>query len=133
MRLEVAKDLVRARCWGICEGCGTYGAVIEIHHRLARGAGGVSRAAGEAANDPTNLLALCATRCHPATEHADTWRECEGKGWRIRRALTVPADVPALIYTVNGYGWWYLTPDGGYRFADTGTDYRIPIFGDPES
>jgi hypothetical protein len=35
-----------------------------------------------------------------------------------RRAGVDPYDVPAKIHTVNGYGWWYLTEDGGYLWAD---------------
>jgi hypothetical protein len=40
-------------------------------------------------------------------------------GWVIeRRAGVDPREVPAKIHTVNGYGWWHLTEEGGYRWAD---------------
>jgi len=116
MRLDLAKDIVRARCFGRCEGCGTYGDV-EVHHRKARGMGGVSRREAESANDPRNLLALC-RQCHAATEHADTWRECETKGWRVEHGQRTPFEVPCLIYTVQGFGWWELDEHGGYHWLD---------------
>lgn len=125
MKLDVAQDMVRARCWGRCEGCGLFDS-IQVHHRLARGMGGLrSRAAEEAGNGVRNLLALC-WRDHAATEHADTWRECEGKGWRFRHGLDVdPLVTPALIHTVNGYGWWLLTETGGYAWADLPNEHRF--------
>src|ERR1700750_2937468 len=99
MRLDLAQDLVRARCNHQCEGCGQYGAV-QVHHRLARGMGGVNRAAAEQANDVRNLLALCPP-CHEKTELADTWRECERRGWRLRHGQD-PFTTPALIHTTQG-------------------------------
>jgi hypothetical protein len=124
MKLDVAQDMVRARCYGRCEGCGTYGGV-QVHHRLARGSGGVRRAAAEAANDVRNLLALD-LHCHESTERAETWRECEGKGWRLRHGTGAdPFEVPVLIYTVQGYGWWFLTETGGYRWADLPIEHRF--------
>ena len=125
MRLEVAQDLVRARCYGRCEGCGTFGSV-QVHHRLARGMGGLrSRSAEEAGNDVRNLLALCLA-CHASTEHADSWRECEAMGWRFRHGIDAdPLFTPALIWTTQGYDWWYLTATGGFRFADLPTEYRF--------
>lgn len=84
-----------------------------------------SRAAEEAGNDPRNLLAL-SPGCHDETEHADTWRECEAKGWRFRHGIDVdPLTTPALLHTVQGYGWWYLTETGGYRWADLPDEYRF--------
>jgi hypothetical protein len=116
MKLEAAQALVRARCWGRCEGCGRFG-VVQVHHRLARGMGGVSGPAGVLANDPRNLLALCPA-CHDETEHSSTWTECERKGWRFRHGADVdPLTAPALIHTVQGHGWWLLTEDGGYRWV----------------
>jgi len=46
--------------------------------------------------------------------------ECIALGWVIeRRAGADPREIPAKIHTVNGYGWWHLTEDGGYQWADT--------------
>lgn len=123
MRLALAQDLVRARCIGRCEGCGTFGPV-QVHHRCARGVGGVHRAAEDHSNDPRNLLALCAS-CHAKTEHHSTWRECEELGWRVEHGLRDPWDVPALIYTPQGRHWWYLTGDGGFRFCDEPDTFRL--------
>jgi hypothetical protein len=86
--------------------------------------GGVHRSAAVVANHPTNELALCAT-CHSFTEDAERWQDCVSTGLRIPHFVTDPADVPALIHTVNGYGWWRLTQDGGYLWADLPNDYRI--------
>lgn len=121
MRLDLAQDLVRARCYGACEGCGAYGAV-QVHHRQARGMGGVSRAAAELASDVRNLLALCPS-CHERTERAETWAETESLGWRVPHWAD-PFETPALLYTVNGHGWWYLY-ETGYRRADLDVNYRI--------
>lgn len=115
MSFEAAKALAQARSWGFCEGCGMSGA-LDPHHRMTRGSGGVHGAAEAASNDVRNLLMLCRP-CHDSTLAAAA--ECIGVGWVIeRRAGVDPRDVPALIYTVNGRGWWYLTEDGGYRWAD---------------
>jgi hypothetical protein len=125
MKLEVAAALVIARSHHLCEGCGRF-SLLDAHHRLARGMGGVSRAAAERANDPRNFLALCRHPCHESTEAAATWRECELKGWRFRHGLDAdPLETPALIHTVNGFGWWFLTEAGGYRWADLPYDYRL--------
>lgn len=85
--------------------------------------GGVSRAAAERSNSPSNLLALCVT-CHNKTEDASTWTECIGLGWRLIGDVE-PGEVPALIHTVQGYGWWHLDGQGGYRWADLEHEYRI--------
>lgn len=115
MKFEIAKALAQARSYGACEGCGASGA-LDAHHRMTRGSGGVHGAASDASNDPRNLLMLCRV-CHDRTL-ADAG-PCIARGWVIeRRAGVNPHDVPAKIYTVNGYGWWYLTEDGGYRWAD---------------
>lgn len=85
--------------------------------------GGVFGAAARASNDVRNLLALCRS-CHDATEHAGTWAECVSKGWRCQTG-TDPLVTPALLYTVNGHGWWYLTHEAGFRWCEWTSDYRI--------
>lgn len=83
---------------------------------MTRGSGGVHGAAHGVSNDPRNLLMLCRL-CHDRTLHAAA--ECIPIGWVIeRRAGVDPRDVPAKIYTVNGYGWWRLLADGGYEWDD---------------
>jgi hypothetical protein len=123
MNLDIARALTKARSFGLCEGCGAFEPACEAHHRDARGMGGVFRAAQLHANDPRNLLALCGT-CHRATEHADTWQECIGKGWRVPAGVD-SWETPALLHTVNGYGWWLLTGDGGYVWQDLAVDFRL--------
>ena len=125
MSFEVAKALASARSYGLCEGCRIPGH-LDPHHRMTRGSGGVHGAADGVSNDVRNLLMLCRI-CHDSTL-ADA-PGCIAIGWVIeRRAGVDPRDVPALIHTVNGYGWWYLTENGGYRWADDlnlQPDYRI--------
>jgi len=117
MSFEIAKALARARCWGCCEGCGTSGA-LDAHHRMTRGSGGVHGAASDISNDVRNLLMLCRS-CHDQTLTDVGAANCITLGRVIeRRAGVDPREVPAYIYTVNGKGWWYLTEDGGYRWAD---------------
>lgn len=128
--LAKSAALARARSWGHCEGCGlAIRGRLDPHHRQARQAGGVHRAAAVVANDVRNLLALCRV-CHDLTEHADSWSETEGKGWRIPKWVgSHPGDVPALLYTVNGHGWYYLTEDGGYRWVDRELTWRLDFTG----
>lgn len=115
MRLEVTAALARARSWGRCEGCGSSDG-LDVHHRMARGSGGVHRAAADVANDVRSLLVLCRTRCHALT--LDQPAEAIERGWVVeRRAGVDPRFVPALIHTPQGYGWWYLLEDGGYAWA----------------
>jgi hypothetical protein len=112
---EVAKALASARSYGLCEGCGIPGH-LDPHHRMTRGSGGVHGLAAHIANDVRNLLMLCRP-CHDRTL-ADA-APCIELGWVIERRSGVdPREVPAYIYTVNGKGWWYLTEDGCYRWAD---------------
>lgn len=115
MSFEAAKALAQARSYGFCEGCGIPGR-LDPHHRMTRGSGGVHGVAADVSNDVRNLLMLCRP-CHDHTLADAEW--CMKIGWVIeRRAGVDPRGVPAHIYTVNGRGWWYLTEDGGYRWAD---------------
>jgi len=115
MTFEAAKALAQARSYGACEGCRAFTA-LDPHHRMTRGSGGVHRAASDVSNDPRNLLMLCRS-CHDRT--LNDAGPCIEIGWVIeRRAGVDPREVPAKIHTVNGYGWWYLTEEGGYRWAD---------------
>jgi hypothetical protein len=125
MDWETSKRLVLARSWGMCEGCGKFGKHLDPHHRQARGAGGVHGAAAEVANDVRNLLALCRPGCHDDTENANTWDLSEGLGWRIPHFVEDPLVIPALIHTVNGYAWWFLTDTNGYRWADSRPTRRL--------
>lgn len=120
MDWDRAKRLVMLRAYGptgMCEGCGKWGNPLDPHHRQARGAGGVHGAAAGTANDVRNILALCRS-CHDETEHAETWDLTQGIGWRIPKFVPEPAAIPALLHTVNGYGWHFLTHDVGYLWMD---------------
>jgi hypothetical protein len=115
VKFEVAKTLAQARSFGMCEGCRAFTA-LDPHHRMTRGSGGVHGVASDVSNDSRNLLMLCRS-CHDRT--LDDAGACMAIGWVIeRRAGVDPREVPAKIHTVNGYGWWYLTEDGGYQWAD---------------
>jgi hypothetical protein len=112
---EVSRALAQARSFGRCEGCGIF-APLDPHHRMTRGSGGVHGDAAEASNDIRNLLMLCRP-CHDCT--LNDAPGCIKLGWVIeRRSGDDPLETPALIHTVNGYGWWHLTKDGGYRWDD---------------
>lgn len=127
--LERSRAIVLARASGMCEGCmvsATAGTGLDVHHRQARGSGGVHGAAADIANDPRNLLALCRADCHARTEDGDEWAACLAVGWRVRHAHQGDARrVPALLHTVNGTGWWLLTRDGGYVRVDWPAEYRL--------
>jgi hypothetical protein len=124
VEFEQAKLLVRQRSYGMCECCGRWGQQLDVHHRQARQAGGVSGVAAEIANDVRNLLACCRS-CHDETEHAQTWMLTEAIGWRIPKWVTDPLNVPALLHTVNGYSWWKLTQDNGYQWIDWEVSRRL--------
>ncbi len=133
---EAAKARAQARVWGQCEGCGAHGGHLDAHHRQTRGAGGTHGAAAAVSNDVRNLLMLCRP-CHDRT--LSNAYACIEIGWVIeRRAGVDPRGVPAKIHTVNGYGWWYLTEEGGYRWADElnlyegyALNYTVPRCQDP--
>jgi hypothetical protein len=112
---ETAKQLVKARAHGHCEGCGYPG--LDVHHRQPRGMGGVHGQAVAAAHHVTNLLLLCRL-CHD-------WTEAQPADARVFGFLvahpTVPATVSAKLWTVNGKGWWFLTDDAGYRWDSDAT------------
>lgn len=112
---EQAKALAQARSFSICEGCGLPGH-LDPHHRQTRGSGGVHGAAEKVSNDVRNILMLCRP-CHDRT--LSDAPACIELGWVVERRSGVdPHGVPARIHTVNGRGWWYLTEDGGYLWAD---------------
>jgi hypothetical protein len=115
MKFEIAKAVASARAHHLCEGCRAFTA-LDPHHRMTRGIGGVHRIASDVSNDPRNLIMLC-RGCHDRT--LTDAAACIKIGWVIeRRAGVDPRDVPAKIHTVNGYGWWYLTEEGSYEWAD---------------
>lgn len=119
---EVAKALAQARSFGLCEGCRLPGK-LDPHHRMTRGSGGVHGVAATASNDVRNLLMLCRP-CHDLTLRDAG--SCIATGWVIeRRSGANPGEVPALINTVNGRGWWYLLADGSYQWADLAENARI--------
>lgn len=116
MSFEVAKAIASARAFSICEGCRAF-TTLDAHHRVTRGSGGVHGVAAGVSNSPQNLLMLC-RGCHDRTLNAAA--ECIEIGWVIERRSGVdPREVPAKIHTVNGHGWWFLTEEGGYIWADT--------------
>jgi hypothetical protein len=126
MDLDQARTLTLSRAQTRCEGCGAWGLALDVHHRQARGAGGVHGAAADASNDPRNMLALCRSVCHPWTEDAEGWDDCLATGWRVRHAYQGDARaVPALLHTVNGHGWWLLTVDAGYVWVDWPVTRRL--------
>jgi hypothetical protein len=95
--------------------------------------GGTFREAQAIVNSPANMLALDPA-CHQLTEDAATWRDCLAKGWRVSHwGVDLPAAVPALIHTVQGYGWWWLLESGGYRWANQADEYRLAIEESEES
>lgn len=115
MNFEQGKALAQARSGGQCEGCGIPGR-LDPHHRMTRGSGGVHGAAAAVSHDPRNLLMLCRI-CHDRT--LSDAAACMAIGWVVeRRAGVDPREVPALLHTANGRGWWHLTDDAGYRWAD---------------
>lgn len=112
---ETAKALAHARSFGLCEGCRAFTA-LDPHHRMTRGSGGVHGAAAGASNNVRNILMLCRV-CHDRT--LTDAAACMAVGWVVeRRAGVDPREIPVKIHTVNGYGWWYLTEEGGYAWAD---------------
>jgi len=112
---EIAKATASARAMSLCEGCRAY-THLDAHHRMTRGSGGVHGLAASIANDVRNLLMLCRP-CHDRT--LSDAAPCIELGWVIERRSGVdPREVPAYIFTVNGKGWWFLTENGGYRWAD---------------
>lgn len=105
------RTLVLARCAGACERCGMAPAA-EIHHRNARGMGGVHGPAAHAANSASNALALCSP-CHRYVEaHPSDAYMC---GWKIRDSG--PLDTPVLLCTRYGTGWFQLSPAGDYLYV----------------
>ena len=124
MRLEQARAIVKARSYERCEGCGS-AEPCDVHHRITRGVGGVRGTAYGTSNDPANMLHLCRAVCHALT--LDQPAEAIGRGWVIeRRSGRLAASTPALLYTVNGFGWWMPLSDGGYLCCDWEHEYRIP-------
>lgn len=111
--LDSARRLVLARAHGRCEGCGLE-LTLEVHHRQPRGMGGVSRLGAAVSNAVPNLLALGRV-CHDLTEAEPT--ACRDLGWLVPHPID-SWTVPALLRTVNGYGWYRLELDATYTWVD---------------
>lgn len=113
MSFERAKQLLWARTYGLCEGCGA-ACARDPHHRQPRGMGGVHGAAQARSNDVRNLLALCRVE-HDRVDAEPAW--AQARGWLVPHPID-PYEVPVNIRTVNGSGWWYLLADGSFRWCD---------------
>lgn len=112
------RAVVTGRSLGFCQlGDGRQGR--EWAHRVARGRGGSWA--------PVNGLWLCSWHHALTHSHQVLARRC---GWMVETS-THPSQVPALIVTQTGAGWWWLDemdaatgrPTGFARLAD---DEEIP-------
>jgi 5-methylcytosine-specific restriction enzyme A len=91
---EADRDLVHGRSSGTCEICGS-AAAVDIHHRTGRQMGG-SREPW--VNRPGNLIHACRI-CHDKVTNTRGFRALhENNGWLVRRGITLPRDVPVLLW-----------------------------------
>ena len=107
------RHVVQGRDLGFCQlGCGRPGQ--EWAHRLSRSRGGTWA--------PVNGLWLCSRHQVLTHREHDLSRAC---GWMVETG-THPSQVPALITTQVGPGWWWLDeldpttgrPTGLFRLAE---------------
>jgi hypothetical protein len=104
---RTVRHTVKARAGMCCERCGVSVAATghHVHHRQPRQMGGSSR---PEINCPSNLLLLCAPRCHSEVESS---RQISyERGWLVRPGHN-PATSPVWI---AGRGWTFLRDDGTY-------------------
>lgn len=99
-----ARQVVKARAAGRCEGCGTTGPT-DWSHRIGRAVGGPWC--------PTNGLALCRVRCHRRVGEDPTAARDE-LGWRLR-STDRPVELPARHWQM---GFVLLDADGGMTPVD---------------
>lgn len=79
--------------------------------------GGVHGDAYTRAHSPANGLAVCRP-CHDAIDrYAPVARAA---GWLVPHPLD-PVMIPTRITTPQGFGWWFLDGEGGYRWCDPQT------------
>jgi hypothetical protein len=100
-----ARQLVKARAAGRCEGCGTTGPT-DWSHRIGRGVGGPWCA--------SNGLALCRLRCHSGVVGDQPVAARDQLGWRLR-STDKPAELPAWHWQL---GFVLLDADGGQVQVD---------------
>lgn len=105
---EHVVKLVLARSDGSCERCRRH-APEQLHHRKPRGAGGSS---DPAINNPSNLIAVCAS-CHLEIESDRT--VSKEQGWLVRFEHN-PAETPVWI---AGLGKVFLNDDGSTTAQET--------------
>lgn len=111
--LAAFRQGVLARAWNRCEVCGNAPAT-DAHHRQPRGMGGVHGTAHTLAHRVSNGVAVCRP-CHDRIDaDAGTAR---ANGWLIPHPHN-SSQFPALLFTVNGYGWWQLDDECGYWAID---------------
>jgi hypothetical protein len=89
------RDATQGRCAGCGEATG-----LDPHHRQPRGAGGTSEE-----DDIRNFLGLCRID-HDSVDAAPLLAQFIG--WLVPRPY-LPWEIPALIWTPQGRGWWLLT------------------------
>lgn len=103
-------QLLRQRAGGICERCRA-ARDVHSHHRRPRGAGGDR---SQTTNSAANGLRLCLA-CHDWVES----HRCKAieLGLLVSRYAD-PETTPVYLFTPFGEGWWLLSPDGSYAWAD---------------
>lgn len=105
---RLARDLVRDRSMGVCEGCAVVLAT-DYAHRVGKGQGGGWSAA--------NALHLCGPG-NTGGCHGIGRKTAESLGWIIRGRRD-PLTVPAYIWTDPfAPSWTFLTDDGLYVHAE---------------
>lgn len=102
MRETKARELLRERSRGRCEGC--RGAATDYSHRRT------VAVPDEHQWCPCNALHLCRT-CHKWAH--DNPEKARLRGWHVSRYMDTPSDVPAAIIT----GWVTLDCEGSGQWV----------------
>ena len=101
--------LVRERCQGRCERCGTSDSYRwSVHHRKPRGMGG-SRV--PRINSPANLLMLCGS----GTEGCHGWVESHRESAYTDGLLLHRGDDPCEVPVTLRYGTVFIDDEGGVQ------------------
>lgn len=104
---DEVRQLVIARAGALCERCGEYHSMIQLHHRLPRKAGGTKR---KLVNLASNGLLLCPP-CHHDTEMHRT--EAYENGWLVHDYPETPSPCETAVFR-RGV-WVKLDNQGGFE------------------
>lgn len=111
-QLDKVRELVFERDGHRCLAEGQFGfcgGPLTLQHRVGRGMGGSAQY-----DTAAHLVTFCQIHNELQTANATFARQCETRGWSIRRWAADMVDITVIPCHYPGQGWYLLFPDGAF-------------------